>query len=104
MGEPREETPEFIRHAMAKAIEPLSTYPKADGLPVLREAIAGWASRRFGVTLDPDREVVPTLGSKEAVFHLAQGGGGEAGAGAAPGYPVAQRGARLAGRGGRGGP
>src|SRR4051794_34942142 len=98
MGEPREETPEFIRHAMAKAIEPLSTYPKADGLPVLREAIAGWAARRFGVTLDPDREVVPTLGSKEAVFHLAQVVGGEAVAVTTPGYPVPERGARFAGR------
>ena len=35
-------------------------------------AIAGWAARRFGVALDPDTEVIPTLGSKEAVFGLAQ--------------------------------
>src|ERR1700754_1451834 len=71
-GEPREETPAFIREALAAAIEPLSTYPANDGLPELRAAIAAWAGRRFGVTLDPDTEIVPTLGSKEAVFHLAQ--------------------------------
>jgi acetylornithine aminotransferase len=98
MGEPREETPAFIRHAMAKAIEPLSTYPKADGLPELRAAIAAWVARRFGVALDPDGEIVPTLGSKEAVFHLAQVAGGEAVAVTTPGYPVPERGARFAGR------
>ena len=71
MGEPREETPEFIREALADAITPLAPYPSAVGLPELREAIAGWAGRRFGVSLDPDTEVIPTLGSKEAVFALA---------------------------------
>ena len=44
----------------------------ADGLPELREAIAGWARRRFGAALDPDTEIIPTQGSKEAIFHLAQ--------------------------------
>ncbi|HEU4976675.1 MAG TPA: aminotransferase class I/II-fold pyridoxal phosphate-dependent enzyme [Baekduia sp.] len=98
VGEPREETPAFIRRALADAIEPLSTYPKAEGLPELREAIAAWAARRFGAALDPDREVVPTLGSKEAVFGLAQVVGGDAVAVPTPGYPVPDRGARFAGR------
>jgi succinyldiaminopimelate transaminase len=98
IGEPREETPAFIRRALADAIEPLSTYPKAEGLPELREAIAAWVERRFGTTLDPGREVVPTLGSKEAVFHLAQVVGGDAVAVPSPGYPVPDRGARFAGR------
>ena len=62
VGEPREETPRFIRAALADAIEPMSTYPSAEGLPELREAIAAWAGRRFGAALDPDSEVVPTLG------------------------------------------
>jgi succinyldiaminopimelate transaminase len=97
-GEPREETPRFIRQAFADAIEPLSSYPKADGLPELREAIAAWARGRYGVDLDPDREIVPTLGSKEAVFHLAQVAGGDAVAVPTPGYPVPDRGARFAGR------
>jgi acetylornithine aminotransferase len=98
IGEPREETPAFIREALAAAIEPLSTYPQAEGLPELRAAIAGWAGRRFGVALDPDREVVPTLGSKEAVFHLAQVAGGDLVAIGTPAYPVYERGAVFAGK------
>jgi acetylornithine aminotransferase len=98
VGEPREETPAFIREALAAAIEPLSTYPSADGLPELRAAIAAWAARRFGVELDPDAEVVPTLGSKEAVFHLAQVVGGEVVAMGTPAYPVYERGAAFAGK------
>ena len=98
IGEPREETPAFIREALAAAIEPLSTYPQAEGLPELREAIAAWVRRRFGAGLDPDREIVPTLGSKEAVFHLAQVAGGELVACGTPAYPVYERGAVFAGR------
>ena len=98
VGEPREETPAFIREALAAAIEPLSSYPSADGLPVLREAIAGWAARRFGAELDPDTEIVPTLGSKEAVFALAQVVGGELVAVPSPAYPVYERGAAFGGK------
>ncbi len=98
MGEPREETPAFIREALARAIEPLSTYPTAEGLPELRAAVAGWAGRRFGVALDPDTEIVPTLGSKEAIFHLAQVAGGDLVAIGAPSYPVYERGAAFAGK------
>ena len=100
-GEPREETPPFIRRAVAEAIEaePVSTYPKAEGLPALRAAIAAWCQRRFGARLHPDTEVVPTLGSKEAIFHLAQvvGGPGARVAVTTPGYPVPARGAVFAG-------
>jgi len=100
-GEPREETPPFIRRAVAAAIEeePVSGYPKADGLPVLRAAIAAWVKTRFGADLDPDREIVPTLGSKEAIFGLAQvvGGPGARIAVTTPGYPVPTRGALFAG-------
>jgi succinyldiaminopimelate transaminase len=100
VGEPREETPAFIRAALADAVElePVSVYPKAVGLPKLRAAIAAWVGRRYGAALDPDTEVVPTLGSKEAVFHLAQVVAGEAVAVTTPGYPVPDRGARFAGR------
>ena len=98
IGEPREETPAFIREALAEAIEPLSAYPSADGLPVLRSAIAAWAARRFGAELDPDSEVVPTLGSKEAIFHLAQVAAGELVAVPTPSYPVYERGAVFAGK------
>jgi acetylornithine aminotransferase len=98
VGEPREETAPFIRRALAEGVEALSTYPKAVGLPELRAAIAGWVGRRFGATLDANTEVVPTLGSKEAIFHLAQVVDGDAVAVTTPGYPVAARGARFAGR------
>jgi acetylornithine aminotransferase len=98
IGEPREETPAFIRRALADAIEPLSSYPLAEGLPELREAAAGWVARRFGVALDPATEVVPTLGAKEAIFSLAQVVGPGKVAVTTPGYPVAERGALFAHR------
>ena len=72
MGDPREVTPAFIREALAASIEPVSSYPRATGLPELRQAISGWIRRRFGVSVDPAREIVPTLGSKEAIFSFAQ--------------------------------
>jgi acetylornithine aminotransferase len=99
MGEPREETPAFIRRALCEAVEaePVSAYPLAEGLPELRAAAAAWVARRFGVAVDPATEVVPTLGSKEAIFHLAQVVDGAV-AVPTPGYPVPDRGARFAGR------
>jgi acetylornithine aminotransferase len=98
IGEPREETPAFIREALAGAIEPLSRYPNAEGLPELRTAIAGWAARRFGAELDPDADVIPTLGSKEAVFLLAQVLDGDLVMVPQPAYPVYERGALFAGK------
>jgi acetylornithine aminotransferase len=101
VGEPREETPPFIRRALADAVEaePISAYPLAEGLPELREAVAGWCARRFGAALDPGTQVVPTLGSKEAIFHLAQvvAARGDRVAVTTPGYPVPARGALFAG-------
>lgn len=104
VGEPREETPAFIREALIAAVrdEPVSPYPLAAGLPELREAIASWIRRRFGARLDPGIEVLPTLGSKEAIFHLAQvligpGSPRDLVAVTTPGYPVPERGARFAG-------
>jgi succinyldiaminopimelate transaminase len=98
IGEPREETPAFIREALADALEPVSTYPLAEGLPELRGAVAAWIARRFGVALDPEIAVVPTFGSKEAVFHLAQVAGGDLVLVPQPAYPVYERGAVFAGR------
>jgi succinyldiaminopimelate transaminase len=98
IGEPREDTPPFIREALAAALEPKSTYPLAEGLPELRAAIAAWIERRFGPALDPATEILPTLGSKEAIFHLAQVVGGDFVAVTTPGYPVAERGAAFAGK------
>jgi acetylornithine aminotransferase len=98
VGEPREETPAFIRDALVRALDPISTYPQADGLAELRAAIAAWVERRFGARLDPDTGVVPTFGSKEAVFHLAQVVDGEVVVVPQPAYPVYERGAVFAGR------
>ncbi len=71
MGDPRELTPEFIKQAMRDSIPAMSSYPAAAGQPALRAACARWVQRRFGVTLDPDRHVLPANGSKEAVFLMA---------------------------------
>ena len=101
IGEPHEVTPAFIPRALERALadEPVSTYPSAEGLPELREAVAGWAGRRFGAALDPATEVIPTQGSKEVIFSLAQvfAGHGDRVVVTTPGYPVPARGALFAG-------
>ena len=99
MGDPRERTPAFIREAMLDSVEEVSSYPRATGLPELRDAIAGWVDRRFGVSVDPDREIVPTLGSKEAIYSFAQIALGEKRLVAIPepAYPVYERGTLFAG-------
>jgi acetylornithine aminotransferase len=98
MGDPREVTPAFIREALAASIEPVSSYPRATGLPELRQAIAGWIERRFGISVDPATEIVPTLGSKEAIFSFAQVALGDKRIVAIPepAYPVYGRGALFA--------
>jgi len=101
-GDPREETDPLIRRALVESVEPLSSYPLAEGLPELREAAAAWCERRFGVELDPESEVIPTYGSKEAIFHLAQVVIDRASEknlvlSTEPGYPVYDRGALFAG-------
>src|ERR1700733_6456097 len=68
MGDPREVTPAFIREALLASVDAVSSYPRATGLAELRQAVAGWVERRFGVAVDPATEIVPTLGSKEAIF------------------------------------
>ena len=102
VGDPRERTPSLIREALLANVDEISSYPLAQGLPELRKAIADWSRRRFGVRLDPERQVIPTLGSKEAIFSLAQvvvdrDGGRDLVAFTEPGYPVPERGARFAG-------
>jgi succinyldiaminopimelate transaminase len=99
MGDPRERTPAFIREAMLSSVEEVSSYPRATGLPELRDAIAGWIDRRFDVSVDPDREIVPTLGSKEAIYSFAQIALGEKRLVAIPepAYPVYERGTLFAG-------
>ena len=72
MGEPRHATPALIETALMEALPALSNYPATLGEPALREAIAGWLQRRYGVALDPAHEVLPVNGSREALFALAQ--------------------------------
>jgi acetylornithine aminotransferase len=102
MGDPREPTDPAILQALRDGVRQRMGYPAAPGLPELREAIAGWVRRRFDVELDPDRHVIPTLGSKEAIFSLAQvvvdlPGGRDTVVVTEPGYPVPSRGAAFAG-------
>jgi LL-diaminopimelate aminotransferase len=74
-------------------------YPSNRGRPAFREAVAGFYARRFGVTLDPDREVLPLLGGKEGVAHVCWSmlDPGDVCLAADPGYPVYTSGAVLAG-------
>jgi succinyldiaminopimelate transaminase len=101
-GDPREPTAPMIREALAASLTEISSYPLAEGLPELREAIAGWCRRRFGVELDAGSEVIPTYGSKEAIFLLAQmlvdrESDRRVIVTTEPGYPVPDRGAAFAG-------
>ncbi len=107
IGDPREETPAFIRETIRAAIPAVSSYPAMAGQPELRAACARWAERRFGVALDPERELLPVNGTKEAVFLLAFALVGPGADGRAdsrdtvvipsPAYPVYEPAARFAG-------
>jgi succinyldiaminopimelate transaminase len=102
VGDPREPTAELIRRALRDSVAETHAYPLAQGLPELRDAVAAWCGRRFGVDLDPDREVIPTLGSKEAIFTLAlvvvdRDSRRNVVVVTEPGYPVPERGALFAG-------
>ena len=99
LGDPREPTPAFVREALVAGVRDISSYPRAVGLPEYRSAVSTWISRRFGVETDPDVEIVPTLGSKEAIFSFAQMALGERRLVAVPepAYPVYERGALFAG-------
>jgi N-succinyldiaminopimelate aminotransferase len=72
IGEPRHPTPALIEQALVAALSGLSTYPATAGEPALREAVAGWLQRRYGVSVHPHTQVLPVNGSREALFALAQ--------------------------------
>ena len=102
VGDPMEETPKFIRRALIDSVAEISSYPKAAGLPETRGAIADWCKRRFGVEVDADTEVLPSSGSKEAIFGLAQIAVDRSAAKSIvvttePGYPIPLRSAELNG-------
>jgi len=72
IGEPQHPTPAFIKEALAANLGGLANYPSTQGTPPLRRAIAAWIERRFGVDLNPDTQILPVNGSREALFSFAQ--------------------------------
>jgi len=76
LGEPRHATPGLIQDAMISAItrspSGLASYPATAGEPALRKAFAQWMTRRYGLKVDPATQMLPVLGSREALFALAQ--------------------------------
>ena len=72
IGEPQHATPQFIMDALSGNLKGLANYPTTQGTPALRQAIAAWCRRRYGLALDPESEIVPVNGSREALFAFAQ--------------------------------
>ena len=72
IGDPDLPTPDFIIEELYKAAKDSSThcYSLDEGMPEFRRAIAAWYKKRFNVTLDPDTEVLPLIGSKEGIAHF----------------------------------
>jgi LL-diaminopimelate aminotransferase len=101
IGDPDTPTPVPVIDALAAAAADPGThrYPSNRGRPELREAFARFYARRFGVTLDPDTEIIPALGAKECVFNLnlAFLDPDSIALAADPGYPVYTGGPLLAG-------
>lgn len=102
MGEPRETVPAHVRDRAVAALLPYLPYPRPAGIPELRDAIANWANRRLDIELDPERQIVPTAGSKEAIFSLAllavdADAGKDVVVVTTPGYPIPAAGALYTG-------
>lgn len=75
IGEPKHPSPDFVAHALTANLDQLAVYPSTHGIPELRESIARWCERRFGVlagSLDPVRHVLPVNGTREALFAFTQ--------------------------------
>jgi len=73
IGEPKHATPELVKAALAGSLDGLAAYPATAGTPALREAIAAWLVRRYGLpALDAGTQVLPVNGSREALFAFAQ--------------------------------
>jgi LL-diaminopimelate aminotransferase len=101
IGDPDLPTPDHVIDALRQAASDPANhrYPESEGLPELREAMARWYARRFGVELDPQREVLPLIGSKEGIGHVALCfiDRGDLALVPDPGYPVYAVGTALAG-------
>ncbi len=73
IGEPKHATPALIKNALVDNLNGLATYPTTLGILALREAIANWATRRYGIPLlNTETEILPVIGSREALFAIAQ--------------------------------
>lgn len=73
VGEPKHAPPGFVLDNLAANLDKISNYPATGGLPILREAIAHWLNRRFGLAgIDPASQVLPVNGTREALFAFAQ--------------------------------
>ncbi|MEN9501561.1 MAG: succinyldiaminopimelate transaminase [Pseudomonadota bacterium] len=75
IGEPKHPTPAFIHQAVLENLNGLANYPLTKGSVGLREAIAGWLTRRFQLpagSVDPEQHVIPVNGTREAIFAFAQ--------------------------------
>jgi len=101
-GDPREPTDPKMRQALIDGVPEVSQYPSTPGKSELREAFCSWMGRRHGVVLDPETEVLPATGSKEAIFHaplafLHPSHERRGVAFGTPGYPVYERGTLFAG-------
>jgi N-succinyldiaminopimelate aminotransferase len=75
IGEPKHTTPHFIAETVISHLHGLSQYPLTRGQPALREAIGAWLGRRFELpagSIDPEQQVLPVNGTREALFAIAQ--------------------------------
>jgi N-succinyldiaminopimelate aminotransferase len=73
IGEPKHATPDFIRQAVRDNLAGMAVYPATLGDRSLRASIAGWLTRRYRIPgIDPDTQVIPVNGSREALFSFAQ--------------------------------
>ncbi|MEI7842611.1 MAG: succinyldiaminopimelate transaminase [Gallionellaceae bacterium] len=73
IGEPKHETPQFIKDALIAGLDGLANYPTTIGSDALRSAIASWLARRYGIpTPDAKTQILPVNGSREALFSFAQ--------------------------------
>jgi alanine-synthesizing transaminase len=101
MGNPDSPTPPHIVAKLIEAVQDPRThrYSMSKGIPGLRRALAGYYANRFGVKLDPETEVVATLGSKEGLANLAQAisSPGDTILVPNPSYPIHQFGFIIAG-------
>jgi LL-diaminopimelate aminotransferase len=101
IGDPDLPTPPAVVEALRRAVEQPQThqYPSNRGLAAFREAVAGFYAHRFGVGIDPETEVIPVLGGKEGVAHVALAclDPGDVALAPDPGYPPYTSGPVFAG-------